>query len=104
MYVKDILEFLDKDENFEWQKLIRKNVLFVPESKKIDELLREFQVKKMHMAIIVDEYGGSAEMCIRDSNKIVAARIVVATIPPKDLRENIIPAKTVVQPIYIMDS
>lgn len=60
LYVKDILEFLDKDENFEWQTLIRKNVLFVPESKKIDELLREFQTKKMHMAIIVDEYGGSA--------------------------------------------
>jgi gliding motility-associated protein GldE len=60
LYVKDILEFLDQDENFEWQKLVRTNVLFVPESKKIDELLREFQLKKTHMAIIVDEYGGSA--------------------------------------------
>ncbi|MFZ1703242.1 MAG: gliding motility-associated protein GldE [Saprospiraceae bacterium] len=60
LYVKDILEHLDKDENFEWQKLIRNNVLFVPESKKIDELLREFQIKKTHMAIVVDEYGGSA--------------------------------------------
>lgn len=60
LYVKDILEFLEEDENFNWQKLIRNNVLFVPESKKIDELLREFQRKKMHMAIVVDEYGGSA--------------------------------------------
>src|SRR5690606_871681 len=60
LYVKDILEHLEKDENFEWQKLIRTNVLFVPESKKIDELLREFQTRKMHMAIVVDEYGGSA--------------------------------------------
>lgn len=60
LYVKDILEHLEKDENFEWQTLVRTNVLFVPESKKIDELLREFQTKKMHMAIVVDEYGGSA--------------------------------------------
>lgn len=60
LYIKDVLEHLDKDENFNWQEVIRKNVLFVPESKKIDELLREFQKKKMHMAIVVDEYGGSA--------------------------------------------
>lgn len=60
LYIKDILEHLDKDENFNWQEVIRQNVLFVPESKKIDELLREFQKKKMHMAIVVDEYGGSA--------------------------------------------
>lgn len=60
LYVKDVLEYLEEDEHFNWQKLVRANVLFVPESKKIDELLREFQKKKMHMAIVVDEYGGSA--------------------------------------------
>ncbi len=52
--------FLDKAEDFDWQKLIRNSVLFIPESKKIDELLREFQLKRTHMAIVVDEYGGTA--------------------------------------------
>jgi len=51
LYVKDLLAHTD---------LIRSSVLFVPESKKIDELLREFQLKRMHMAVIVDEYGGTA--------------------------------------------
>jgi CBS domain containing-hemolysin-like protein len=44
---------------FEWQSLIRPTY-FVPETKKIDDLLKEFQEKKMHMAIVVDEYGGSS--------------------------------------------
>lgn len=60
LYVKDLLEYTDANEHFEWQRLIRPSALFVPESKKIDELLREFQMKRMHMAIIVDEYGGTA--------------------------------------------
>jgi putative hemolysin len=60
LYVKDLLPYLDEQDDFKWQELIRKNVLFVPESKKIDELLREFQTKKLHMAVIVDEYGGTA--------------------------------------------
>lgn len=59
LYIKDLLPYLDKDENFEWQKLIRATY-FVPETKKIDDLLKEFQEKKVHMAIVVDEYGGSA--------------------------------------------
>lgn len=59
LYIKDLLPYLDKPENFEWQKLIRPTY-FVPETKKIDDLLKEFQEKKVHMAIVVDEYGGSA--------------------------------------------
>ncbi len=59
LYIKDLLPYLDKDKDFEWQKLIRPTY-FVPETKKIDDLLKEFQEKKMHMAIVVDEYGGSA--------------------------------------------
>lgn len=58
LYIKDLLPFLDQ-ENFEWQTLIRKP-FFVPENKKIDDLLKEFQGMKMHMAIVVDEYGGSS--------------------------------------------
>jgi gliding motility-associated protein GldE len=60
LYVKDLLGHLNQNEDFHWQQLIRTNVLFVPEAKKIDDLLREFQKEHLHMAIVVDEYGGSA--------------------------------------------
>ena len=60
LYVKDLLGHLQEDARFEWQQLIRTNVLFIPESKKIDDLLKEFQRKRMHMAVVVDEYGGSS--------------------------------------------
>ena len=60
LYVKDLIGNLSKNDDYEWQSNIRTNVLYVPESKKIDELLREFQSKKLHMAIVVDEFGGSS--------------------------------------------
>lgn len=60
LYVKDLLTHLHEDAHFEWQTLIRTNVFYVPEAKKIDDLLREFQSQRLHMAIVVDEYGGSA--------------------------------------------
>jgi putative hemolysin len=59
LFIKDLLPHLDKDESFDWKALIRKP-FFVPENKKIDDLLKEFQGKKVHMAIVVDEYGGSS--------------------------------------------
>lgn len=59
LFIKDLLPHLDKDEMFEWKKLLRKP-FFVPENKKIDDLLKEFQGKKVHMAIVVDEYGGTS--------------------------------------------
>lgn len=59
LYIKDLIPHIEKDENFEWQKLIRKG-FFIPETKKIDDLLRDFQAKRVHMAIVVDEYGGTA--------------------------------------------
>jgi CBS domain containing-hemolysin-like protein len=58
LYIKDLLPFLSETEEFDWKKLVRKP-FFVPENKKIDDLLKEFQHKKMHMAIVVDEYGGA---------------------------------------------
>ena len=60
LYVKDLLGHSDEKESFKWTKLVRNNVLYVPESKKIYDLLREFQAKRTHLAIVVDEYGGSA--------------------------------------------
>ncbi|MDR1985305.1 MAG: gliding motility-associated protein GldE [Prevotellaceae bacterium] len=59
LFVKDLLPHLDKDEKFVWQSLIRE-AYFVPENKKINDLLKEFQQKSIHMAVVVDEYGGTS--------------------------------------------
>ena len=59
MFVKDLLPHLDEGDNFKWQDLIREPK-FVPENKKIDDLMVEFQEVKMHMAVVVDEYGGTS--------------------------------------------
>ena len=58
LYVKDLLPYITKDKNFEWQNLIRKPY-FVPEHKKINELLEEFRTNQIHIAIVVDEYGST---------------------------------------------
>ncbi|ERK39621.1 gliding motility-associated protein GldE [Segatella baroniae F0067] len=59
LYIKDLLPHLQKNANFRWQSLIRP-AYFVPETKKIDDLLREFQDNKVHIAIVVDEFGGTS--------------------------------------------
>ncbi len=58
LYVKDLLPYVSHDDAFEWRNLIRKPY-FVPEHKKINELLEEFQTHKIHVAIVVDEYGST---------------------------------------------
>jgi gliding motility-associated protein GldE len=59
LYGKDLLPHLDKPANFRWQSLIRQ-AYCVPETKKIDDLLNEFQENKVHLALVVDEYGGTS--------------------------------------------
>jgi gliding motility-associated protein GldE len=59
LYSKDLLSHLDKSDTFKWQTLLRQPY-FVPEQKKIDDLLREFQANKNHLAVVVDEYGGTS--------------------------------------------
>ncbi|MDX9772571.1 MAG: gliding motility-associated protein GldE [Bacteroidales bacterium] len=59
LFVKDLLPHLGKPDTFRWQSLIRPAYV-VPETKKISELLKDFQAKKIHMAIVVDEYGGTS--------------------------------------------
>ncbi|MDL2278825.1 CNNM domain-containing protein, partial [Parabacteroides sp. OttesenSCG-928-G07] len=59
LYIKDLLPYIDKPETFRWQSLIRP-AYFVPETKKIDDLLEEFRTNKIHMAIVVDEFGGTS--------------------------------------------
>jgi len=58
LYIKDLLSFIE-DTNYNWNKKIRK-AFFVPENKKINDLLQEFRQKRIHMAIVVDEYGGTS--------------------------------------------
>lgn len=59
LYIKDLLPHLEKPAGFRWQSLIRPPY-FVPETKKIDDLLRDFQSNKVHIAIVVDEFGGNS--------------------------------------------
>ena len=59
LYIKDLLPHLSQARNYRWQSLIRPPY-FVPETKKIDDLLREFQTNKVHIAIVVDEFGGTS--------------------------------------------
>ena len=58
LYVKDLLSHIDDDPSFDWKSLLR-TPYFVPENKKLDELLWEFQTHSIHLAIVVDEYGGT---------------------------------------------
>lgn len=58
LYIKDLLEYTEEGDDFDWNKLIRAP-FFVPENKKIDDLLKEFQEQKKHMAVVIDEYGGT---------------------------------------------
>ena len=59
LYIKDLLPYIEQDEDFAWKELIRKS-FFVPETKKVDSLLKDFQRMRVHMAIVVDEYGGTS--------------------------------------------
>lgn len=59
LYIKDLLPYLKKEADFAWQNLIRP-AYFVPETKMIDDLLRDFQTNKIHIAIVVDEFGGTS--------------------------------------------
>lgn len=59
LYAKDVLPYTSYPASFKWQSLLRPSY-FVPETKKINDLLKEFQVRKIHMAIVIDEYGGTS--------------------------------------------
>lgn len=59
LYAKDVLPYVNNPSGFKWQALLRPSY-FVPETKKINELLKEFQTRKIHMAVVIDEYGGTS--------------------------------------------
>ena len=58
LYIKDLLPHIHEDDSFRWQLLLR-SAFFIPENKKVDDLLQDFQKRRVHMAIVVDEYGGT---------------------------------------------
>lgn len=75
LYIKDLLQHIDKGPDFPWQKLIRE-AYFVPETKKIDDLLSEFQEKRIHMAIVVDEFGGTSGIAtLEDILEVIVGEI-----------------------------
>lgn len=59
LYIKDLLPYLNRDDRFGWQSLVR-DPYYVPENKPIDDLLDDFRSKRLHMAIVVDEFGGTS--------------------------------------------
>ncbi|WP_370089537.1 gliding motility-associated protein GldE [Ekhidna sp.] len=59
LYIKDLLPHIGEEEDFEWSQLLRP-AFFVPESKKIDDLFKDFQEKQVHIAVVIDEYGGTS--------------------------------------------
>ena len=59
LYTKDLLPYVEKEDTFEWSRLIRK-AYFVPEGRKIGDLFKDFQRKRIHVAVVVDEYGGTS--------------------------------------------
>jgi gliding motility-associated protein GldE len=59
LFVKDLIPYIDETNDFKWQNLIREPY-FIPETKKLDDLLKSFQERKMHMAFVVDEFGGTS--------------------------------------------
>jgi gliding motility-associated protein GldE len=65
LYARDVLPYTNSPANFKWQTLLRPPY-FVPETKRINDLLKEFQIRKMHMAIVIDEYGGTSGIVTLD--------------------------------------
>lgn len=59
LYIKDLIAHIEQNDDFAWQALVRPGI-FVPENKKVDSLLKDFQAQRVHIAIIVDEYGGTS--------------------------------------------
>lgn len=61
LYIKDLIGYMDlSDPPYPWPDLVRKEILYVPEARKINDLLKDFQREHLHMAIVVDEYGGTS--------------------------------------------
>ncbi len=100
LYIKDLLPYLNEDKNFKWQKLIRP-AFFVPENKKINELLQDFRTKKIHLAIVVDEYGGTSGIITLED---IIEEIVGEIRDEYDKGEQPFEYKKIADNVYIFDA
>jgi gliding motility-associated protein GldE len=100
LYIKDLLPHLDEPDDFYWQVLIRP-AFFVPENKKINDLLKEFQTKKIHFAIVVDEYGGTSGIVTLED---VLEEIVGEISDEFDSREDDIQFKKIEENKYLFEA
>ncbi len=97
LYIKDLVRILNKDNYFDWQKNI-KQAYFVPENKKIDDLLQEFRDKKIHIAVVSDEYGGfSGIITLEDIIEEIVGEISDEFDLPEDLITKIADNKYIVE-------
>lgn len=85
LYAKDILPYINNPDTFRWQSLMRPSH-FVPETKKINDLLKEFQLKKLHMAVVIDEYGGTTGIITLED---ILEEIVGEISDESDVEENL---------------
>ncbi|MCX2744884.1 gliding motility-associated protein GldE [Mangrovivirga sp. M17] len=99
LYVKDLIPFIDENEDFLWQNLLRQG-FFIPENKKVESLLRDFQEKKVHMAIVVDEYGGTSGLITLED---VIEEIVGEINDEFDLEDDEIPYNKLDQNTFVFE-
>lgn len=99
LYVKDMLRFVGKEADFEWQKHLRP-AFYTPEHKKINELLEEFQTQKVHIAIVVDEYGSTLGLV---SLEDILEEIVGEISDESDAPEEIL-YKRLAEGVYLFES
>lgn len=100
LYLKDILEFVKEKDDYKWQQHLR-SAFFVPENLKITQLLLDFQTKKIHMAVIVDEYGGTSGIVTLED---ILEEIVGEINDEHDSESDEVLAKKVGDNEYIFDS
>ncbi|HRI28807.1 MAG TPA: transporter associated domain-containing protein, partial [Chitinophagales bacterium] len=99
IYAKDLLEHVDKDSAFNWSALV-KEPYFVPENKRIYELLKEMQQEHIHMAIVVDEYGGTSGLITMED---ILEEIVGDIRDEFDYDEEVLDVKKVKNNVYVAD-
>ncbi|NLA48494.1 MAG: gliding motility-associated protein GldE [Bacteroidales bacterium] len=97
LYAKDILPYMSNPGDFKWQSLLREPY-FVPEAKRINDLLKEFQIKKIHMAVVIDEYGGTSGIVTLED---ILEEIVGEIIDESD--EDEIPYRKIDEKTYVFE-
>ncbi len=97
LYAKDILPYMSNPGDFRWQSLLREPY-FVPEAKRINDLLKEFQIKKIHMAVVIDEYGGTSGIVTLED---ILEEIVGEIIDESD--EDEIPYRKIDEKTYVFE-